>query len=53
VDKIEPNEYQKGDVIEYPENDGGAKGYVLWDIVEADIYGRKQDLKNMVEVFIN
>jgi hypothetical protein len=40
VEKIEPNCHQKGDIIEYPESDGGAKAYVLWDIVEADIYGR-------------
>ena len=53
VELIEPTGYQKGDVIEYPENDGGAKAYVMWDIVEADIFGRQHDPKGMVEVFIN
>lgn len=44
---------QLGDVITYPENDGGPKPYVMWDIQSADILDRRSDESGKVEVFLN
>lgn len=44
---------QPGDVISYPENDGGPRPYVMWDIQGADILERRSDESGKVEVFVN
>lgn len=44
---------QVGDIIEYPETDGGSKPYVMWDISKVDIFDRKTDESGLVNVLVN
>ena len=30
-------------IIEYPENDDGPKPYLIWDIVSATIFDKRED----------
>lgn len=44
---------EPGDIITYPEGDGGPKPYLMWDIQAADILERRSDESGKVEVFVN
>ena len=45
--------HQKGEVIEYPEEDGGPRPYVMWELKQAEIFQKKEDEQNGLCVLLN
>jgi hypothetical protein len=43
---------QSGDIIQYPENDGGPKPYIIWEIEKEEVIDREERHRDKVAVYL-